>query len=473
MAAIFGGKKEKKTKSVLTIEGILDDADSHLKNGETDKAASEYRRAHRYLYREENLSGSPEEFSDLFTRTGHGLFETGEPDRAVECFDKSTQLNPKNTDAWMSRGIVHLRTETMLNFAAMCFEEVLKIDPENIEALENQAEAYLRGNKKSDAVGVYKKLIEISPDNEEYGRKVDELEPRTIDSITEELKKTPKDVNLWRIKAELLEKEGETAKAIEAYLRVGYLGKEPDVYEKVLELNPRNKTALDKLLELKPDDVGLLEKKVEMLESEGQTDECQKLYAKLSELDPDNEKYKEKLAAAEPDEMAAIEDILTSDPDNVDALAKKASILEERNEDGAEEIYAKLVELAPDKPEYCAGALKYRPDDIGLLNKKGDLHFEKDEYEEALACYAKIADRSPHNAEALHNKGAVLFKLQKFDESVAVFDQILEIDGNDVAAYLTKGAALFKSGKIDEAVDALNNVVKRDPDEAAAWYYKA
>ena len=56
MAAIFGGKKEKKSKSVLTIEGILDDADSHLKSGETDKAASEYRRAHRYLYREETIT---------------------------------------------------------------------------------------------------------------------------------------------------------------------------------------------------------------------------------------------------------------------------------------------------------------------------------------------------------------------------------------------------------------------------------
>lgn len=473
MAAIFGGKKEKKSKSVQTIEDILDDADGHLKGGETDKAASEYRRAHRYLYREESISESPEDFSALFTRTGHGLFETGEPDRAVECFDKATQLDPKNADAWMSRGIVHLKTETMLNFAVMCFDEVLKIDPNNLEALESQAEAYMLSKKEDEAVGVYKKLVELAPENEEYKTKLNELEPITLDAVTAKLKKSPKDVNLWKIRAKLLEDDGQTAKAIESYLRVGYLEKKPDAYEKVLELNPKNKTALDKLIKLRPDDTDLLEKKAEILESEGQTEEALEVYQKLADLDPVNEAYAEKLKAMRPDEMEEIEKALASDPNNVEALVKKATILDSKGEPGAGEIYLKLVKLEPENAAHYEGALKHKPDDLALLNAKGELHFGNGEFDKALECFDKIAQKTPKDIDALHNKGAVLFKLEKFDESVATFDQLLAIDPEDTIAYLTKGAALFKAGKLEPAVDALNNVVKRDPNEAAAWYYKS
>jgi len=473
MAAIFGGKKEKKSKSVIAIEEILDEADGHLKGGETDKAASEYRRAHRYLYREENLAEAPIDFAELFTRTGHGLYETGEPDRAIECFDKATQLNPKNTIAWMSRGIVHLKTETMLNFAIMCFEEVLKLEPDNQEAMENQAEAYMLSGKKDDAVETYKKLIELVPDNEEYRTKLNEMEPVNLETVTAKLKKTPKDVNLWKIRAKLLEDEGQTAKAIESYLRVGYLEKKPDAYEKVLELNPKNKTALDKLLKLKPDDQGYMVRKAEILLAEGEKEEALELYQRLSELDPANNDYAEKVRELKPDEMEEVESILATDPNNLEALSKKAAILGSRGDQGAGDIFMKLVQLEPQNTAHYEGALKFKPDAIGLLKTKGELHFDKEEYDKSLECYAKVAQLKPDDVDALHNKGAAQFKLERFDDAVKTFDQIIAIDPEDTIAYLTKGAALFKSGQIDPAVEALNNVVKRDPEDAAAWYYKS
>jgi len=473
MAAIFGGKKEKKSKSVATIETILVDADKHLKGGDTDKAASEYRRAHRYLYREENISNDPEGFSELFTKTGHGLFDTGEPDRAVECFDKATQLNPKNIDAWMSRGIVHLKTETMLNFASMCFEEVLNMDPTNVEALENQAEAFILSKKKDEAIKVYRKLVEIAPDDEEYRKKLDDMAPVTLVSITEQLKKTPKDSDLWRTLAGLLEKEGNTAKAIEAHLRVGYLENKPDPYQKVLDLNPNNKTALEKLMVFKPDDISLLEKKVSNLEGEGDSEGALEVYQKLAELDPSNESYKSKLEEAKPDEMELIEQQLALDPNNIEALSKKAALLDANGDASAGEIYLKLVKLAPDDTEHYESALKFKPDDIELLGAKGDLHFDNEEFEKALEAFETVASIKSNDVDALHNMGAVQFKLERFDDAVSTFDRILAIDSEDVSAYLTKGAALFKAGNLDGSVDALNNVVKRDPTESAAWYYKA
>jgi tetratricopeptide (TPR) repeat protein len=299
---IFGGKKDKKSKAVAAIEELLDEADAHLKEGDLDKAASEYRRGHRYLYREENIADTPEAFSDLFTRTGHGLFETGEPDRAVECFDKATQLNPKNTDAWMSRGIVHMKSGAMLNYAVMCFDEVLKYEENNLEAMENKAEALILSKKDDDAVEVLEKMVEIAPDNEAFKKRLDELSPADLKTITKKLKKNPKDPELWRKRAQLLEAEGNIAESIEAYLRLGYLAKEPEIYEKVLELNPNNMTAVDKLLKLKPDDISLLEKKAVGLVSEGKNELAAEIYEKLAGLEPDNADHMAKLAELRPPE---------------------------------------------------------------------------------------------------------------------------------------------------------------------------
>ncbi len=471
---IFGGKKDKKSKAVSTIEDIIDEADTNLKAGDTDKAASEYRRAHRYLYREEDITKDPEAFSELFTRTGHGLFETGEPDRAVECFDKATQLHPQNLDAWMSRGIVHLKTGGMLNYAVMCFDEVLKQESDNEEALENKMESLFASKKEDDAIEILRKLAEIAPDNETYKARLDEISPTTLESITDSLKKNPRDPALWRLRADMLESEGRTAEAIESLLRLAYLEKKPDAYDKVLELNPNNRTAQDKLLEYRPDDISLLERKAAYLEEEGMSEEAMETYQKLAELDPANEMYRSKIGVAKPDELESIEEILAGDPKNTEALFKKARLLDEKGEaEGAMAAFRKLVELAPDNLEYLEGLLKFKPDDIGLLNTKGDLLFDREDYEKALEAFTKVTELTPQDADALHNKGAVLFKLERYEDAVATFDQLIAIDAGDITAYLTKGAAYYKVGKFDESIDALNNVVKRTPDDAAAWFYKS
>jgi tetratricopeptide (TPR) repeat protein len=506
---IFGGKKEKKNKAIAAIEELLDDADKSLKAGDLDKAASEYRRAHRYLYREENIAENPEEFSNLFARTGHGLFETGEPDRAVECFDKATQLNPNNTDAWMSRGIVHMKTGAMLNYAIMCFDEVLKHEENNLEALENKVEALVLSKKQEDAIEILEKLVKIAPGNESYKKKLLEFSPGDLDSITAKLKKNPKDPELWRKRAELLESAGNTAEAIEAYLRLAYLAKEPEIYEKVLKLNPNNMTAVDKILELKPNDVSLLSKKALSLISEEKNEDALVIYERILSIEPNNEDAKSRAMelrpkapepVPEPEPIRETETIL--EPAEPEMEEPEIVLETEQTEDTIEVIEEaqpetqvpevvepepEIIEIKPEpvlaKPAPAAAppAPKDRyqakiaasPNNPDVYNEAGDHYFENDDLEKALACFSKAVELVPTDTVALHNKGSVLFMMQKYDDAVKTFDQLISIDSEDTSAYLTKGAALFKAGKYDESIQALNNVVKRDMNDAAAWYYKA
>lgn len=513
---IFGGKKEKKNKAIAAIEELLNDADKSLKSGDLDKAASEYRRAHRYLYREENIAENPDDFSNLFTRTGHGLFETGEPDRAVECFDKATQLNPNNTLAWMSRGIVHMKTGAMLNYAIMCFDEVLKHEENNIEALENKVEALILSKKPDDAALFLEKLVKIAPGNESYRKKLAELSPDNLETVTAKLKKNPKDPELWRRRAELLESANNIPEAIEAYLRLAYMAKEPAIYEKVLKLNPNNMTALDKLLELNPNSRSLILKKAGMLASEGKTDEAISLYETALSTDPDNAEAQSKLAELRPPEPEA-EPVAEPAPEPVPEPEPIAEVQPEAEAEIQTDVQPEIIletaepepepapepvieeEPAPEpmviepepipEPEPAPEPVKAAPqpkpidpyqariaaspNNPDVYVEAGDHYFENDEPEKALECFTKAVELSPKDTVALHNLGSVLFVLQRFDDVVATFDKLIAIDSEDTSAYLTKGAALFKAGKYDESIQALNNVVKRDMNDAAAWYYKA
>ncbi len=491
---IFGGKKDKKSKAVAAIEELLAEADAHLKGGDLDKAASEYRRAHRYLYREENIADTPEAFSLLFSRAGHGLFETGEPDRAVECFDKATQLNPKNTDAWMSRGIVHMKSGAMLNYAVMCFDEVLKYEESNLEAMENKVEALILSKKEDDAIEVLEEMVKIAPDNEFFKKKLDELSPADLETITNKLKKNPKDPALWRKRAELLAEDGQIAEAIESYLRLGYLAKDPEVYEKVLELNPNNMTALDKLIEFKPDDTNLLEKKALALLSEEKNDEAADIYEKLTGLAPENEDYKAKFAelrpgeaipepepeaapepeavveepVAEPEPEITVEAVPVAKPEIEEPLVEEA---QPEPEPVVEEPVAEPELESPDDP--WAAKVAADPENASLCNDAGDHYFENDDYDKALEYFTKAVELASEDTVALHNKGSVQFVLEKYDDAIATFDQLIAIDKDDIDAYLTKGAAHFKAGRFDDCIASLNEVVKREMNNAAAWYYKS
>ncbi len=498
---IFGGKKEKKNKAVAAIEVLLNDADKSLKSGDLDKAASEYRRAHRYLYREENIAENPEDFSVLFTRTGHGLFETGEPDRAVECFDKATQLNPNNIDAWMSRGIVHMKSGAMLNYAIMCFDEVLKHEENNLEAMENKVEALVLSKKQDDAAEILEKMIKIAPANEAYKKKLAELSPNDLETITAKLKKSPKDPQLWRKRAEMLESAGNTSEAIEAYLRLAYLSKEPAVYEKVLELNPNNMTAVDKLLEANPDDVRLLHKKAASLTSDGKTDEVISILERILSNDPDDKNARlqldslrppepepapEPTAVAEPEPIPEPEPEPIPEPEPVKLVAAEPSpepepepLPEPEPTPEPETVIEVKTEPPPAPPavrvppDPFQAKIAANPGNPDIYMEAGDHYFENEELDKALECFSKAVELSPKDTVALHNKGSVLFVMQRYDDAVTTFDALIAIDSEDTSAYLTKGAALFKAGKYDESIQALNNVVKRDMNDAAAWYYKA
>jgi tetratricopeptide (TPR) repeat protein len=371
---IFGGgkkdsKKEKKSKAVGHIEEILDDADKLLQSGDIDKAAAEFRRAHRTLYKDENLNSDPLEFSKVFTRTGNGLFETEEIDRSIECYEKAAQLDPKNVDAWLSKGIAHLKTKQMLNYAVLCFNEVIKLKPGNEEAWENKAETLLLDDKKGEAIECYEKLAGLNPQNEKYRKKLDELSPMNVEALDAKLAEEPDSVELLSKKASLLIRDQRNAEAVDVYTKLLELNpKDANWPKKILEFQPENLTAINRLLALSPKDVEILKTKASALLSKKRMADAIEVYATLSELEPTKSEHFYKMLELNPHNIVAMEKVIALEPDNLDLHERRAAeLLAQGRKGDAIEEYEKLVNAAPESSKYSDALKKLKPNEKELL----------------------------------------------------------------------------------------------------------
>ncbi|MCI0480688.1 MAG: tetratricopeptide repeat protein, partial [Candidatus Dadabacteria bacterium] len=266
-------------------------------------------------------------------------------------------------------------------------------------------------------------------------------------------------------KAQLLEREGKVAEAIDAYLRVGHLKRDPAVYDKALQLNPNNMTAIEKYLELMPDDVKMLERKAEILEKTFQKDEALDTYRKLVELKPDVAKYRDRVSALSPEPEPA--------PEPVKAVEYEMTPPEPESAAPEPEPVTEPEPVPEPEPTAEPAQEPEKEMSVDELTEKGNDYFASERFEDALACFDKVLIVNPNDQDMLHNKAAVLYKLKLYGEAIEVFNKLIQLDANDVAAYLTKGASYYWLGKYAEAIDSLNNVVKRDSNEASAWYYKA
>lgn len=112
--------------------------------------------------REEDNIGTSKKIVD----DGLKYFHEGEYEKSLECFDKVTQYDQKNIDAWNWKGYVYLKNN-QLNDALGCYDKVLDMDSKNIEALRGKGTVLLYIDKLEDSISYYNKALEIDPSHTE------------------------------------------------------------------------------------------------------------------------------------------------------------------------------------------------------------------------------------------------------------------------------------------------------------------
>jgi tetratricopeptide (TPR) repeat protein len=97
---------------------------------------------------------------------------------------------------------------------------------------------------------------------------------------------------------------------------------------------------------------------------------------------------------------------------------------------------------------------------IPMLLSKGQALLDRDQAEQALACFDQVLALDSNHPEALVKKGAALERLRKLDEAIACYDQAIVADGSKTVAYLYKGGLFNRLERFSEALECYEQALR-------------
>ena len=121
----------------------------------------------------------------------------------------------------------------------------------------------------------------------------------------------------------------------------------------------------------------------------------------------------------------------------------------------------------------CTVSAADEPSDTAGFLRRGDAHYGKRQFADAVKDYTACLKLDPKNAEALHHRGSAHFMVGKFAESVADFDAEIKLRPRVANGHWQRGISLYYAGKYDEGAKQFVGYenVSTDDVENAVWHF--
>ena len=113
-------------------------------------------------------------------------------------------------------------------------------------------------------------------------------------------------------------------------------------------------------------------------------------------------------------------------------------------------------------------ALALAPDHFGALVSRGDLLRTLGRHEDALASYSKALAVNPNQIDALMGQGSGLIELSRREDALRTFERVLALDPRHVDALNNRGFVLNALGRREEALESYDQALKVDPGHVEA-----
>ncbi|MDF9406913.1 tetratricopeptide repeat protein [Pelotomaculum isophthalicicum JI] len=157
-----------------------------------------------------------------------------------------------------------------------------------------------------------------------------------------------------------------------------------------------------------------------------------------------------------------LKSIIKEDPENINALVRYATVLEELGKDEkAGEIYLRLAALYQKETCYeeCLGVLEKASSKLPqaeLAPLKGTCLYRLGRYEDALSCFTA----STKTIQNLFYTGKIYFALNQYDNALKIFREIMSLANNNndtFQAFYWVGKSLYASGNFSEAISCFES----------------
>jgi tetratricopeptide (TPR) repeat protein len=358
--------------------------------------------------------------------------ERGELDQAIALFGELAREYPGNALVRYSIGVAHLLRGD-LDDAQRDFERVIDIDPDYVSAYVNLATVHETRGELERAIEMLRRAVDLAPDSQAALRAQTRLDI---------------------IEGNLLAGEGNEHEAMLAF-------------ERALRAEPDNRAALVAL-------AGLYRR---VGDSAGE----RRLYEQLVRLFPDDTASRLRLgelyfaAQRHGDAYDQLNVLFAQQPQGNIAARARALMGELRgSEEGAriaeERVQAEISRLR--------AHLDAEPGDVRAWSDLGTLHFQRDEFAEALPAFEALRDLDPGDKRARYALGALYDGMGRFADSAREYAAAIEMETDEalrarVQSTLegVRAKLLYVEGRYDEASAAFEEMLARDIDNGLAHFY--
>lgn len=409
-------------------------------------------------------------------------------EQATEHYKKITEIEPSDSDAWLMLGRLYKMAQNSVE-SKKAYEEVLKSDPENIDALSGLAMVLADVGDTAKAADLLKKVAEKSPNLRTLTQLAAAYEQmREYKLAGQTLKRAvemqPENNELRREYANILTQAEDYEAALAAYeevvkeepkdagsllrisqlhMQLGHADKAMEAHKKAAALEPNN-------LEIRYNAVGLYEAQDKLPEaiaamkevladsntrggSAEQKKNRARLYERLGMLHRNNGQYAEAAAAfRESGEL------------DKDGLARASAQIIESWRQGKD--YAKSVAEADE-------ALKKFPGDRMIRLVRASSLVEMGRGKEAIDDVKSMLDGK--NDRDTYMQLAQLFDRMKnyadMTKSLDAAEKLAKTDEERETVWFSRGSMLERQKKFDEAEKEFRKVLDRNPNNAAALNY--
>lgn len=308
------------------------------------------------------------------------LIEENRFEEAIPLLDEVLRLDPNHVDAMISKGL-SLSSLSQYDEADKYYEKALQLEPYSYWAWYLKANNSYLMKKLNETIKCYDKALSIDVNN-------------------------PLNWNAWHLRGASLYELGHYYESI-------------DSYKEALNLDPNLGWTIHS--------IGIS-------------------YAKLNQHEEALKYYKRAL------ELNELDDVLWFD------MGRSYQLLQRY--DDAIGCYERSLSINSNDKEQV--------DDI--KNRIGKCLFCLERFEEANESLINSNGNHNENSEYWVLKGMSLRKLEKNWESLKAYNKALEIDPNDINALSNKGEVLNKLGLFEEAISHLNKSIELEPTNLAAWH---
>jgi tetratricopeptide (TPR) repeat protein len=450
---------------------------------------------------------------------------------AIEQYEKITTQDPKDVESWLTLGGLYRKSRSSVD-AEKAYAKALALDPNNEDALTGLAIVYsdVGDTKKAieklqavtnkdpnprtlgalasayeqlkdyqSATEVYRKALDLDPDNSRIKRALaqDLLYNGTNANVEEALKyyqefagDDPHDTDAWLSIARIYGERRDFAKAREAldkakaaepenlevrYDEVNLLDKEGHTDQAITALKAilkdteqKNYSDQQKSVRLK-----LVESLGELYRESNQTQAAVDTFRQMADLDPDSAVHAEldildvyRAAKDFKSARAEAEAALKKFPDDRSLQRAHAYVLADMGkvDQGVSELRAML------KGEHERETQL----DIAQLYEKAKRY---EDMAKPLDAAEKLSETKPEKEAVYFARGDMYEHLKKFDASEAEFRKVLELDPDSAGALNYLGYMLAdRNVRLDEAQKLISRALELDPENGAyldslGWVY--